>query len=156
MLEYTQLGNTALKPEYLPEETEQIQQQIVKTHKKAVKASGIPTAVKIKVISRILLVTALALLMIARFAAVSIANVTLENTKLEIEKQKSKNSDLESILAGTMQLDTIQDKAMALGMAFPSSEQMVYVQLVPYEDLVANNQTQIENNHKSIVSQIID
>ena len=102
------------------------------------------------------MVTALALLMVARFAAVSIANIGLEEAKKTVKEQQVKNTDLESILAGSMQLDTIQEKAMALGMSFPSSDQMVYINLVPYSDLVSKNNANIKQNKKSILSQVID
>ena len=156
MLEYTQLGNTAIKPEYIPEDVDEHQLEIPVAKQKKEKPKEIPLSLKIKVITRILLVTALALFMVARFATVSIANIGLEEAKSAVAEQKTKNSDLESILAGSMQLNTIQEKAMALGMSFPSSNQMVYIKLVPYDDLVENNNVQKKENHKSILNQIVD
>lgn len=160
MLEYRQLGNTAMKPqveyepEYEPQQKTQKQTPVKK--KKLDGTKEVPLPIKIKIISRVLLVTALALLMVARFAAVSIANIGLEEAKKTVKEQQVKNTDLESILAGSMQLDTIQEKAMALGMSFPSSDQMVYINLVPYSDLVSKNNANIKQNKKSILSQVID
>ncbi len=160
MLEYRQLGNTAMKPqvEYEPEyEPQQKTQKQTPVKKKKLEGTKeVPLPIKIKIISRVLLVTALALLMVARFAAVSIANIGLEEAKKTVKEQQVKNTDLESILAGSMQLDTIQEKAMALGMSFPSSDQMVYINLVPYSDLVSKNNANIKQNKKSILSQVID
>ena len=160
MLEYRQLGNTAMKPqvEYEPEyEPQQKTQKHTPVKKKKLEGTKeVPLPIKIKIISRVLLVTALALLMVARFAAVSIANIGLEEAKKTVKEQQVKNTDLESILAGSMQLDTIQEKAMALGMSFPSSDQMVYINLVPYSDLVSKNNANIKQNKKSILSQVID
>lgn len=160
MLEYKELGNTAVKvqPIYEPEyEYEpQIEPEKKKTGKRKLTTKEVPFKLKVKIISRVLFVTVLALLMVARFAAVSIANIGLVEAKNSVKQQQSKNSDLESILAAGMQLDHIEEKAIALGMSFPGSNQMVYVNLVPYEDLVKQNTSNTDTSNKNIIRQIID
>lgn len=160
MMKYTELGNTAVKiePEYQPqyEPEYEPQEQVKKAPRRRLSTKDVPFGLKVKMILRVLFVTALALLMIARFAAVSQANIGLVAARSEVKKQQSVNSDLDSKLSASMQLDTVQQKAISMGMSFPGSDQIVRVKLVPYEDLVKQNNSSAWKESKGVISQIID
>ena len=165
MLEYRQAGNTAFKPQhaYEPEynpvyEPTYRQHREYKQHVRRENAKELSVGLKLRIVFRVLLVTALALLMVARYAAVSAANIEMEEVRSAVQEQREKNVDLEAVLAGTMQVDTIQTKAMEKGMSFPSADQMVYLQVTPYNDLVEKNsekQSQ-ESEVKTTIRQVID
>ncbi|MBQ9624793.1 MAG: hypothetical protein IJR47_01670 [Clostridia bacterium] len=167
MLEYRQLGNTALKPEIEYEEyynnyaspdyvykKKYEHKKPVQKQKQVSRGSEISTGMKVKVVFRIFLVTVLALVMVAKYASVSVANIEMEAMKQTISEQRIKNDNLESILTGTMQLDSIQDKATALEMSFPSSDQIVYLQVTPFSTLVEQNRMSEQNEKKMVFSQV--
>ncbi|MHB1314415.1 MAG: hypothetical protein ACYCX2_02880 [Christensenellales bacterium] len=96
--------------------------------------------VKLKVMS-VLLAVAVSVLfggVIWRYAAISETNSKINTLKKELESQTNKISELDMEYTMAQKLDTIRDKAKALGMDFPESSQIIYfdmdAQAAPAED----------------------
>lgn len=107
---------------------------------------------KVKILTRILMLSVLAFFLITRFAVVSQANLRMLDVKSAIKKQEIKNGDMEAKLTDSIDFTTVQEKAAALGMDFPENDQVQNMSVIPYEDIVkAHKQSEKEKREIGIV-----
>ena len=155
MLVYRQDGNLAYKPEEEIEETTTVQKR---QRKQTIFDLDYQISVKTKkkVLKGIVLGCAVACFVLSRFAVVSKANLALISMQNNVEAKQSQIADLEANISSAVELNTVQERATALGMSFPDSESVVALAVVPYEQLVAENVSDEEATSTNVIREIID
>ncbi len=152
MLLYRQNGNAALNAQEIEE-----QKVVQEKKKKQLKSVAIPVKLKIKIMVSMILVSVMAVVMVSRFAAVSKANLALIEMQGNVSEQQDVVVELESELSKSVQLDSIKEQALALNMAAPTQEQIVYLEVTSYEDMVKSNSEKNDSeNQGNIFTELVD
>lgn len=76
---------------------------------------------------------------------ISATQIEISNLQTQIEKARSENSRLEAIHTNAIDLDTIRLSAQELGMGYPSSEQIRYIDSAVL-DSGGEDATSLQNN----------
>lgn len=167
MIIYRQDGNTALEQPILTQQQIQPQEQVQPQPQEQVEAEpqrrsqpktfSLTKWQKIKILGKVVVFTSLAFFMVARFAVVAQQNLAIIAVKNSIKEQQTLNADLEAKLAATAQLSNVQEQAEKLNMNFPTGDQVQYVSVTPYAQLVETQKEQQKAEREpSIVREIME